>query len=124
MRTIALLTLATLFAAGAASAQDAAKAAAPARAKAPAHATVSILEPKNGAHVGQDVLVKFGAKNISVAPATDTAPGTGHHHLLIDAKELPPLAGNDVFPGTLVLRKLNCASPEIFCCPNPSAFCA
>ena len=80
MRTIALLTLATLFAAGAASAQDAAKAAAPARAKAPPHATVSILEPKNGAHVGQDVLVKFGAKNISVAPATDTAPGTGHHH--------------------------------------------
>src|SRR5678816_3904073 len=71
MRTIALLTFATLFAAGAASAQDAAKAAAPARAKAPAHATVSILEPKNGAHVGQDVLVKFGAKNISVAGATD-----------------------------------------------------
>ena len=91
MRKIALLTLAALFAAGAASAQDAAKAAAPARAKAPAHATVTILEPKNGAHVGQDVLVKFGAKNISVAPATDTAPGTGHHHLLIDAKELPPL---------------------------------
>jgi len=50
MRTIALLTLATLFAAGTASAQDAAKAAAPARAKAPPHATVTILEPKNGAH--------------------------------------------------------------------------
>ena len=75
MRTIAILTLASLVAGGTASAQDAAKAAAPARAKAPPHATVTILEPKNGAHVGQDLLVKFGAKNISVAPATDAAPG-------------------------------------------------
>jgi hypothetical protein len=91
MRTIAFLTLASLLAGCTASAQDAAKTAAPARAKTPAHATVTILEPKNGAHVGQDFLVKFGAKNISVAPATDAAPGTGHHHLLIDEKELPPL---------------------------------
>lgn len=90
MRPIALLTLAVLFTAGTAYAQDAAKAAAPPRPKAPPHATVSILEPKNGAHVGQDVLVKFGARNISVAPSTETAPGTGHHHLLIDQKELPP----------------------------------
>jgi hypothetical protein len=91
MRTIAFLTLASLVAGGTASAQDVAKAAAPARVKAPTHATVTILEPKDGAHVGQDLLVKFGAKNISVAPATDAAPGTGHHHLLIDEKELPPL---------------------------------
>ncbi|HSE11675.1 MAG TPA: DUF4399 domain-containing protein [Rudaea sp.] len=91
MRSIALLTLAVLFGAGTAYAQDAAKAAAPPRPKAPPHASVSILEPKNGAHVGQDVLVKFGVKNITVSPTTDTAPGTGHHHLLIDQKELPPL---------------------------------
>ena len=90
MRTIALLTLAVLFTAGTAYAQSTAKVAALPRPKAPAHASVSILEPKNGAHVGQDVLVKFGAKNITVAPATDTTPGTGHHHLLIDQKELPP----------------------------------
>jgi hypothetical protein len=91
MRTIAYLTLASLLAGCTATAQDPAKTPAPARAKTPAHATVTILEPKNGAHVGQDFLVKFGAKNISVAPATDAAPGTGHHHLLIDEKELPPL---------------------------------
>jgi hypothetical protein len=91
MRTIAFLTLASLVAGGTASAQDATKSAAPARAKAPPHATVTILEPRNGAHVGQDLLVKFGARNISVASATDAAPGTGHHHLLIDEKELPPL---------------------------------
>jgi hypothetical protein len=61
------------------------------REKAPTHAAVFIVSPKNGAQVGQDVLVKFGVKRIAVAPATDATPGTGHHHLLIDGKELPPL---------------------------------
>jgi hypothetical protein len=49
-----------------------------------------ILSPKNGATVGQDVLVKFGVKHIKVASATETAPGTGHHHLFIDVTSLPP----------------------------------
>jgi hypothetical protein len=75
----------------AAFAQDAAKPAAPPRPKAPHGASVFIVSPANGANVGQDVLVKFGVKNIAVAPATDTSPNTGHHHLLIDQKELPPL---------------------------------
>ncbi|MBS0555943.1 MAG: DUF4399 domain-containing protein [Proteobacteria bacterium] len=58
--------------------------------KAPHGAKVFIVSPKNGAVVGQDVRVVFGVKGIKVAPATDTAPGTGHHHLLIDVTELPP----------------------------------
>jgi hypothetical protein len=62
-----------------------------ARPKAPAGAQVFFVAPADGANVGQDFKVEFGAKNISVAPATNTAPGTGHHHLLIDQKELPPL---------------------------------
>lgn len=90
MRHVALLVLAALFAAGAASAEEAQKAAVPQRAKAPAGAQVFIVAPADGATVGQDVKVEFGAKNISVAPATNTAPGTGHHHLLIDTAELPP----------------------------------
>ncbi|MBU6199641.1 MAG: rod shape-determining protein RodA, partial [Xanthomonadaceae bacterium] len=49
--------------------------------KAPHGAKVFIVSPKNGATVGQDVHVVFGAKGITIAPATDTAPGTGHHHL-------------------------------------------
>jgi hypothetical protein len=61
------------------------------RPEAPAGAGVFIVSPKDGATVGQDVLVKFGAKGIEVAPASENKPGTGHHHLLIDAKELPPL---------------------------------
>jgi len=71
-------------------AQDAAKSPAPARPKAPHGAKVIILAPKNGATVGQDVLVKFGVKHIKVASATETASGTGHHHLFIDVTSLPP----------------------------------
>ncbi len=63
-----------------------------ARPHAPHGAKVLIVSPKNGAHVGQDVLVKFGVKGIKLAPSTDTAANTGHHHLLIDQNELPPLA--------------------------------
>ena len=58
--------------------------------KAPHGARVFIVAPKNGATVGQDVHVVFGVRGIKIAPAADTTPGTGHHHLLIDVKELPP----------------------------------
>lgn len=90
MRKLASISILCLFAAASAAGQEA-KPAAPQRAKAPAGAQVFIVAPTDGASVGQDVKVEFGAKNISVAPATNTAPGTGHHHLLIDQKELPPL---------------------------------
>ncbi len=61
------------------------------REKATHGAKVFFVSPKNGAHVGQDVVVKFGVKGMLVLPAGDAKPGSGHHHLLIDAKELPPL---------------------------------
>jgi hypothetical protein len=35
------------------------------------------------------VVVRFGLKNMTLAPAGVDKPGTGHHHLLIDAP-LPP----------------------------------
>jgi hypothetical protein len=91
MRKFGLISILCVFAAASALAQEAAKPAAPQRPKAPAGATVFFSAPADGATVGQDVKVEFGAKNISVAPATNTAPGTGHHHLLIDQKDLPPL---------------------------------
>lgn len=86
----ALIAIGLILSCGIAFAQDAAKSSAPARPKAPHGAKVMILSPKNGATVGQDLLVKFGAKHIKVAPTTETAPGTGHHHLLIDVTSLPP----------------------------------
>ena len=87
MRTISFLAAALLIGAGASAAQDAATA----RTKAPHGASVFIESPKNGATVGQDVTVKFGATGIVVKPAGDTTPDSGHHHLLIDEKGLPPL---------------------------------
>jgi hypothetical protein len=59
--------------------------------KAPPDAKVFIVTPADRATVGQDVHVVFGASGILLAPATDTTAGTGHHHLLIDVKQLPPL---------------------------------
>ena len=94
MRSISLFAgLLTLASGLAMAAQDAAPRAATAtmREKAPHHARVFIVSPRNGATVGQDVLVKFGAKHIAVASAGEAKPGSGHHHLLIDAQELPPL---------------------------------
>jgi hypothetical protein len=85
------IAIVLLLASGFAGAQDAAPAAAGiVREKAPRHAEVFFVAPKNGATVGQDLVVKFGAKGIAVAPAADAKPGTGHHHLLIDATGLPP----------------------------------
>jgi len=57
--------------------------------KAPAGAEVYIISPKDGAVVSQDVTVQFGLKGMGVAPAGVKKEGTGHHHLLVDVKELP-----------------------------------
>ncbi|MGN6518254.1 MAG: DUF4399 domain-containing protein [Dokdonella sp.] len=80
-----------LLAAGLAQAEPATPAAALARESAPHGARVFFVEPKDGATVGRDVQVKFGVEGIAIAPATEGKPGTGHHHLLIDGDELPPL---------------------------------
>jgi len=86
MRSLNVLALAALLVSSTALAAGAA----PPAPKAPARASVRILAPKDGAKVGQDVLVKFGVSGIAIAPATSPTPDSGHHHLLIDVKELPP----------------------------------
>jgi hypothetical protein len=53
-------------------------------------AEVYIISPRDGATVGQHVVVRFGLKGMGVAPAGVAREGTGHHHLLVDVKELPP----------------------------------
>ncbi|HZW50680.1 MAG TPA: DUF4399 domain-containing protein, partial [Rudaea sp.] len=88
---IAILAAATVLVSAAAFAKDAAKPMPSANPAPPHGARVFIESPRNGATVGQDVHIVFGVSDIKVAPATDTSPGTGHHHLLIDVKELPPL---------------------------------
>ncbi|UQS13790.1 DUF4399 domain-containing protein [Pseudomonas sp. HS6] len=57
---------------------------------APAGASVSIVEPSSGAVVDKTFKVKFEVKGIALAPAGDPTANTGHHHLLVDAKEIVP----------------------------------
>lgn len=86
-----------LLAAASAQAQDAkapdAKPTAPAlpRTAAPAGAELYFIAPADGATVGKDFTVRFGLKGMGVAPAGVTTEKTGHHHLLIDVAELPPM---------------------------------
>ncbi|MGH8159062.1 MAG: DUF4399 domain-containing protein [Rhodanobacter sp.] len=58
--------------------------------KAPADTVVYIISPADGATVGQEFSVRFGLKGMGVAPAGVAREHTGHHHLLVDVKELPP----------------------------------
>ncbi|MGE1174392.1 DUF4399 domain-containing protein [Pseudomonas sp. BW7P1] len=57
---------------------------------APKGAEVFIVSPEDGATVSQTFTVKFGTKDVALAPAGDATPNTGHHHLLIDAKDIVP----------------------------------
>ena len=41
--------------------------------------------------VNNPVLVRFGVHGMKVVPAGEAQPDAGHHHLLIDVDELPPL---------------------------------
>jgi len=91
MRSMSLLAAALLTASGLAMAAETPAPAAAGAPKAPHGASVSIVSPKDGATVGQDVTVKFAVKGIEIKPAGDATPNSGHHHLLIDAKELPAL---------------------------------
>ncbi|BBP73516.1 rod shape-determining protein RodA [Pseudomonas sp. Seg1] len=56
---------------------------------APKGAEVFIVSPEDGATVSQTFTVKFGVKDVSLAPAGDVTKNSGHHHLLIDVDKLP-----------------------------------
>jgi hypothetical protein len=81
-----LFTLALVASAGSALAADAPTLPVT---KAPAGAQVYIISPQDGATVSQTFTVRFGLKGMGVAPAGVAHENTGHHHLLIDVKDLP-----------------------------------
>jgi hypothetical protein len=60
------------------------------RTPAPEGAEVYFIEPADGDSVPSTFTVKFGLRNMGVAPAGTDKAATGHHHLLID-RGLPPL---------------------------------
>ncbi len=59
--------------------------------EAPAEAQAYIISPQHGETVDQTFTVKFGLKGMGIAPAGTDRKHTGHHHLLVDAEELPPM---------------------------------
>jgi len=54
-------------------------------------ARVYIVSPKNGDTVSAKFTVQFGLKGMGVAPAGVNHPNSGHHHLLVDLKQMPNL---------------------------------
>lgn len=64
----------------------------------PEGASVYIITPKNGETITGPVTVKFGLRGMGVAPAGVVKENTGHHHLLINAENLPvagrPMGGD------------------------------
>jgi len=104
---ISLLTLGLLIACGGERPADSAGAgqeeAAPTPSADQATATVTILEPADGADVtGPAVTVRLEASGVTIVPAGDMTPGTGHHHLYLDEDVAPPGAPVPTVPGHVV----------------------
>ena len=56
---------------------------------------VFFIEPKDDANVAQEFKVVMGVAGMTVKPLGDMSPDTGHHHLLINAENVP---SGDVVP--------------------------
>lgn len=61
------------------------------RTPAPPGAAVYFITPGDGETLTDPITVRFGLKGMGVAPAGVEKANTGHHHLLIDTPDLPPL---------------------------------
>ncbi|MCY4232459.1 MAG: DUF4399 domain-containing protein [Bacteroidetes bacterium] len=62
------------------------------RSTAPNNAMAYIIEPEDGAVIPSGtVTVKFGLSGMGVAPAGIDFPNSGHHHLLVNAMDLPAM---------------------------------
>jgi hypothetical protein len=56
----------------------------------PPDAAVYFIYPSNGEIIYPNSTIRFGLRNMGVAPAGVAKPNTGHHHLMIDV-DTPPL---------------------------------
>jgi hypothetical protein len=55
------------------------------RQPAPPDAAVYFVYPRDGALIYPKSTIRFGLRNMGVAPAGVNKPNTGHHHLVVDA---------------------------------------
>ena len=61
------------------------------RTDSPEGASVYVLSPSHGEVVSSPVTIKFGLKGMGIAPAGIDFPESGHHHLLVNVDEMPPM---------------------------------
>ena len=96
---LAFVACAAIVAASAFAAAPTAKPEPPNVEPSPPGASVFIIEPADGATVTSPFTVKFGLKGMTIAPAGDDTPNSGHHHLLVDVDQMPdmraPLPANE-----------------------------
>jgi hypothetical protein len=65
--------------------------------------TVTILEPANSADLmGRTVTVRLSVAGFPIVPAGDMTPGTGHHHLYLDADVGDVTVPVPAVPGSIV----------------------
>lgn len=65
--------------------------------------TVTIVEPANGAEVtGTSVTVRLAVAGFPIVQAGDMTPGTGHHHLYLDADVTDITVPVPAVPGSIV----------------------
>ena len=53
---------------------------------------VFFVSASNGENVESPVIVKFGVIGMSIVPAGEDKPMSGHHHLLINLEKLPDMS--------------------------------
>lgn len=61
------------------------------RTSAPADAALTFETPEDGTSVTSPVTVEFALEGMEVVEAGTDRADTGHHHLLVDLDELPPM---------------------------------
>jgi hypothetical protein len=73
-------------------------------------AEVYFITPQDQATVDSTFAVKFGLKEMGVAPAGIDKSGTGHHHLLVDLDTLPSL--DESLPATEHIKHFGAGQTE------------
>jgi len=95
---LSLLTLSVLGLAACGGAEEAAEESTPM-----GTASVTILEPANGTTVtGPNIVVRLSTTGVPIVPAGDMTPGTGHHHLYLDADVASMTAPVPTVPGSII----------------------
>ena len=65
--------------------------------------TVTIVEPANSADImGNTLTVRLEVAGFPIVVAGDMTPGTGHHHLFLDADVTSPTEPIPTVPGSIV----------------------